>query len=309
MNVTEEIKRGAGKEKNQSGDYLIRAITGDRQIRAIAVKTTGLVEKARQIHRTSPLASAALGRALSGALMVASFLKSGKEISLTFQGDGPLKRVVAEADLNGNVRGYVKNSGANLPMDQEGKLAVSRGIGRGTLIVRKDLGLKEPYEGQVPLISGEIGEDLTYYFTKSEQTPSSVGVGVLVNADLSIAAAGGFLIQLFPEAEEQAISRLENNIRAIKSVSSLIEQGMSPEELLKEVLKGLKFRIMESKEVQYSCRCSRERVAALLAGLDPEEINQTLKEQGRVEVGCHFCDKSYEFSREEIEKLELGSDN
>lgn len=307
--MSEEIKGRVEKQQGQSIDYLIRAITGNRQIRAIAVKTTGLVEEAHQIHQTSPLASAALGRALTGALMVASLLKSGKEISLTFQGDGPLKKVVAEADLNGSVRGYVRNPGANLPMDQEGKLAVSRGIGRGTLIVRKDLGLKEPYEGQVPLISGEIGEDLTYYFTKSEQTPSSVGVGVLVNTDLSIAAAGGFLIQLFPGAEEAAVSRLEKNIEAIKSVSSLIEQGMSPEELLAEVLQGLEFRIMESKKVQYSCRCSRERVAALLQGLDPEEINQTLKEQGKVEVSCHFCNKSYEFSPGDIEKLELGSDN
>ncbi len=307
--MTEEIKGKRERQQEPNSDYLIRAITGDRQIRAIAVKTTGLVEEARMIQQTSPLASAALGRTLTGALMVASLLKSGKEISLLFQGDGPLEKIVAEADLNGSVRGYVKNPRANLPMDQEGKLAVSRGIGRGTLIVRKDLGLKEPYEGQVPLVSGEIGEDLTYYFTKSEQTPSSVGVGVLVNTDLSIAAAGGFLIQLFPEAEDDSVSRLEKNIEAIKSVSSLIKQGMSPEDLLSEVLEGLEFRIMESKKVQYSCRCSRERVAALLEGLDPEEIKQTLDEQGKIEVGCHFCNESYEFSAEDIEKLELDSDN
>ncbi len=286
-------------------DRLIRAITTDRQIRAIAATTTGVVEKSRQLHNTSPLATSALGRALTGALMIASLLKSGKEVSLTITGDGPLDKIVAEADLYGKVRGYVKNPDANLPLNDSGKIAVGKGIGQGKLIVRKDLGLKEPYQGQVPLISGEIGEDITYYFTKSEQTPSSVGVGVLVSPEMTVAAAGGFLIQLFPEAEEKAITTLEKNINRISSVTEMISEGMEPEAILNQILEGLDFKVLESKEVQYDCRCSRERVLSLIRGLDPEDIKKTLAEQGKVEIGCQFCNQTYLFTDADIAELDL----
>lgn len=281
-------------------DYLIRVLTTNKQIRALAVKSTDLVDKARKSHHTTPVATAALGRALSGVLMMASLIKSGEEVSLTIEGDGPIEKIVVEANQYGEVRGYVKNPEIGFLLNENNKLDVASAVGRGQMRVIKNKLLKKSYESTVPLISGEIGDDLTYYFTQSEQTPSAVGLGVLVNKDLTVKAAGGFIVQLLPDAEESTIRKLEENLSQIKSVSRLFEMGKSPEELLKVVLTGFDFRVMEKKDVLYKCKCNRERIATLLAAFDEEETEAILEKEGKIEVRCHFCNENYEFSPTDI---------
>lgn len=281
-------------------DYLIRVLTTNKQVRALAVKSTDLVDKARKSHHTTPVATAALGRTLSGVLMMASLIKSGEEVSLTIEGDGPIEKIVVEANQYGEVRGYVKNPKIDFLLNENSKLDVASAVGRGHMRVIKNKLLKKSYESTVPLISGEIGDDLTYYFTQSEQTPSAVGLGVLVNKDLTVNAAGGFIVQLLPDAEESTIKRLEENLGQIKSVSRLFETGKSPEELLDFVLSGFDYRVMERKNVLYKCKCNRERIAALLTAFDKEEIEEILEKEGKVEVRCHFCNQTYEFSPTDI---------
>ncbi|ADL12449.1 Hsp33 family molecular chaperone HslO [Acetohalobium arabaticum] len=284
-------------------DYLIRVMTTNKEIRALAVNSTGVVREAQKAHDTTPVATAALGRTLNGALLMGSMVKTGQETALKIAGDGPLGKIAAEANHHGEVRGYVQNPKVDFMTSRQGKLDVAQAIGKGQLVVRKDLGVEEPYEGSVPLVSGEIGEDLTYYFTQSEQVPSAVGLGVLVDTDLSVKAAGGFIVQLLPEASEETIEQLEENLAEIESVSRLIDHGLSPEELLEKILSGFEFRTLAEKEVIYKCKCSKEDTKNLLASLGKEEIEEIIAEEGKIEIECHFCGEVYQYSKEEVEEI------
>ncbi len=284
-------------------DYLIRAITTNKEIRALAVKSTDTVSAAQILHNTTPVATAALGRVITAAVLVGSMVKSGDEISIKVEGDGPAGNIAAEANQYGEVRGYISNPDLEFYRTPEGKLNVAKAVGNGQLSVTKKMKLKEPYTGSVPLVSGEIGEDLSYYFTASEQIPSAVGLGVLVEKDLTVRAAGGFIVQLMPDASEETVDMLEKNIEQISSVSRLIESGLKPEELLEKILDGFDFRVMASKKVEFKCSCSRDGIYNLISGLGEEELKEALAEQGKVEVKCHFCSSIYSFSREEIEEL------
>ncbi|MCF8000742.1 MAG: Hsp33 family molecular chaperone HslO [Halanaerobiales bacterium] len=286
-------------------DYMIRVLTKNKQIRALAVRSTNLVEEARQIHKTTPVATAALGRALSAVSMMIALEKSGEKVGLRIIGDGPLDRVIAEASMDGEVKGFVGNPQIDIMLNEKKnkkKLNVKKAIGNGELYVRKMMGLKEPYESKIQLISGEIGEDLTYYYTKSEQVPSSVGLGVLVDTDSSVKAAGGFIIQLLPETPEETISKLESNLNSLGSVSRLIETGITPEELLDKVLEGFPYDITKVTEVGYNCNCSKERTLEIVNTLNVEEIKESLKEDGYVEVTCHYCNESYRYNEEYLKE-------
>jgi molecular chaperone Hsp33 len=292
-------------------DYLIRAITTNKELRALAVKSTEVVAEAQRRHQTTPVATAALGRVLSGALLTGSLVKSGEEILLKVEGNGPAGKIIAEANQEGDVRGYISNPDLEFYTTKDGKLDVARAVGSGELSLTKFMSMKEPYKGSVQLVSGEIGDDLTYYFTASEQIPSAVGLGVLVDKDLTVKAAGGFLIQLLPEASDETIQLLEDNLEKIKSVSALIEKGMSPEDILDKLLGELEYRVVARKNVRFKCRCSRDRSYELIAGLGRDEIEETLKEQGKLEVKCHFCNQSYTFEKNEVEEIlkELDKEN
>ncbi len=288
---------------DKNSDHLVRAISKDRQIRALAAKTTGVVRRAQTIHKTTVLSTAALGRVLTGGLLVGSMLKSGRRTIIRIKGEGPLGYLIAEADLHGNVRGYVQNPDVELPLSPDGKIDVGSGVGAGTLTVQKNLDLKDPYEGSVELISGEIGEDLTYYFTKSEQTPSSVGLGVMVQPDLTVSAAGGFIVQIMGGADEKQIDLLEENISKLGSITGLISEGNNPENLLEKIFADQGYRILAEKEVEYSCPCSKERTREIVEGLPAQEIRAALQEMGEVEVRCQFCQERYSFSEKEAEEI------
>jgi molecular chaperone Hsp33 len=234
--------------------------------------------------------------------MMMSLEKSGKKIGLRIIGDGPLDRIIAESNQDGDVRGYVGNPQINLMINEQNKLNVKKAIGRGELYVRKMMGLKEPYESKIKLVSGEIGEDLTYYYTQSEQVPSSVGLGVLVDTDSSVKAAGGFIIQLLPETPDETISKLEQNLKNIGSVSRIIEEGKSPEELLDIVLEGFEYDITQVKEVEYKCNCNKEVGLEIVNTLSVEDIKQSLKEDGYVEITCHYCNSEYRYDEEYLKE-------
>ncbi|WP_258359370.1 Hsp33 family molecular chaperone HslO [Moorella sulfitireducens (nom. illeg.)] len=283
-------------------DYLVRATAGEGQILAIATQTTGLVQAAKELHNTSPTATAALGRVLTGAAMMAATLKEGQGITVRILGNGPLGSIVAVA-RPGEVKGYVMEPGVDLPLKSDGKLDVGGAVGRGTLYVAKDLGLKEPYSGSVPLVSGEIGEDLAYYFTASEQKPSAVGLGVLLEPGGKVGAAGGYLLQLLPGAAEEIAVSLEKNIQAAGPVSSLILQEHTPEDILALLLKGFSLKVHERQPIKYNCGCSRERLKGILLALGPAELQKLLEEQGGAEAKCAFCSRVYRFSGEEVAEL------
>lgn len=285
-------------------DMIIRASGAEGQVRVFAGVTTRLVENARQRHETSPLATAALGRALTGGALMGAMLKEGQEVALQFIGDGPLGAIFVMSDYKGNTRGYVRNPAADLPLNESGKIDVGGGIGNGMLNVLKDLGLKEPYKGSVPLVTGEIGEDLTYYFTKSEQTPSAVALGVLVNPDGSVKAAGGFVLQLLPHAEEEVISRLEANLGHFKQgVTSLVDQGKGPEDFVALLLAGLEQKITEHRFPRFQCKCNRERLKEIVAGLGKDEAYDILRAEAKVELTCHFCNQRYAFNEADLDAI------
>ena len=285
-----------------SKDYIVRAVTKDGSLRAFAAVTTELVNKAHVMHKTYPIASAALGRTLTAASMMGTMLKSeGDSITLQLTGNGPLGRVMAVSDYEGNVKGYVDNPLVDLPNNDLGKLDVGGAVGkRGYLTVIRDLGLKEPYVGKTPLVSGEIGDDLTSYFAISEQTPSSVGVGVLVDVDLSVKCAGGFIVQVMPEAMDEHIDKLEKNLSEIKSVTSMLDSGKTPEDMLSALLNGFEWEITEKTEVEYKCDCTRERVERAIVSLGKKEITKIIEEDGKAELTCHFCDNVYTFGKEDL---------
>ena len=282
-------------------DYIVRATAGDGSIRAFAATTRGLVQKAREIHHTSPVASAALGRLLTAAAMMGSMLKGDKDlVTLQIRGDGPLQGIVVSGDCCGRVKGYVFNPNVELPDKYPGKLDVGGAIGAGYLDVIKDIGMREPYAGRIELVTGEIAEDLTYYFAQSEQTPSAVGLGVLVETDTSVRRAGGFMIQLLPGADEGMVSRLEEKLRHVPYVTDLLDAGKTPEEILELLLGDMGLRILDRLPASFSCNCDRQRVEKALISIGREEREKIIEEDGKANLHCHFCAKEYDFTKSDL---------
>lgn len=285
-------------------DYMVRATAAGAQLRAFACTTRNLVETARQAHNTSPVVTAALGRLLTAGVMMGNMLKGEQDLlTLQIKGDGPVGGLTVTADAKGRVKGYANVPDVLLPANSMGKLDVAKAVGKGYLNVIKDMGLKEPYAGQTLLQTGEIAEDLTYYFTASEQTPSSVGLGVLMSRENTVKQAGGFIVQLMPFAEEETIARLEENLSKITSVTSLLEEGNAPEQLLALLLEGLEPEITETAPAAFMCGCDKERVERALISIGKEELGEMIDEGREIEVSCQFCNKSYCFSPEELKGL------
>lgn len=286
------------------GDKLIKAITKGGFLRIYAVRTTETVETARKYHSLSPVSAAALGRLMTAGLMMGAMLK-GDEPTLTLQvrGDGPLGMMAAVADSKGSVKGYCANPVVDMPLNDKGKLDVGGAVGSGVLGIIKDLKMKEPYIGQVPLQTGEIGDDIAFYFMQSEQTPSVVALGVLVDRDYSIKCAGGYIIQVMPECDEKTLSKLENSIGGLMPVTEMLDKGMSLEEILKYVMLGFETEVLEETEVGYRCDCSKERMERAVISLGKEQIQSIIDESGEAELCCHFCDRKYTFGKEELERF------
>lgn len=282
-------------------DYIVRATAADAQIRAFAATTRGLVEEMRKIHDTSPVVTAGLGRLLTGGAMMGSMLKGDNDVlTIQIKGNGPLRGMTVTADAKGNVKGYVNEPQVILPANAMGKLDVGGAVGDGTLSVIKDMGLKEPYIGQTKLQTGEIAEDLTYYFATSEQVPSSVGLGVLMEKDNTVKQAGGFIIQLMPFADEEVIGALENSLKSFRTVTTVLDEGNSPEQMLAMLLGNLGLQVMDTMETFYTCNCSKDRVRRAILSIGKKDIEEMIDEGKEVEVNCHFCNKKYVFSVEEL---------
>ena len=286
-------------------DQLVRAITADGMVKATAVSTRHLTERARQIHRTLPVATAALGRLLAASSMLGSALKdTGSSVTLQVKGGGPLGTILAVSDNQGNVRGTVDHPAVDLPLREDGKLNVGAAVGTdGTLTVIRDLNLKDPYVGTVALLSGEIADDLASYFVESEQIPSAVGLGVLVDRDQSVRAAGGYLIQLLPGAGEDVIAKVEGGVLAAGSVTKLLDGNPDPEAMLRTLLSDFDVEILERTPVEYRCPCTRDRMARALISLGPEELKSLIDEQGQAELTCRFCGEKRHFSRQDLEAM------
>ena len=285
-------------------DYLVRATAADAQVRAFAVTARDTVEKARSAHNTSPVMTAALGRLLCAGAMMGSMMKGEADIlTLQVQGDGPAGGLTVTADSKGRVKGYAANPQVILPPNSQGKLDVGGAVGAGSLRVIKDLGLKEPYVGQTQLQTGEIAEDLTYSFAASEQVPSSVGLGVLMEKNNTVKQAGGFIVQLMPFAEGNVIEKLEANLSRIHSVTKLLEDGNSPEQILGILLEGMDMEILSDMPVEFYCNCSRERVAKALYSIGKKEMDEMIKDGEPIEVKCHFCNTAYQFSVEDLVQI------
>ncbi|MCQ2472419.1 MAG: Hsp33 family molecular chaperone HslO [Clostridia bacterium] len=285
-------------------DKLVRCISDDGTLIMMAADTTDMIEKAQEIHKTSAVTSAALGRLLTAASLMGSMLKGEDDsITLRLNGGGPAGSVIAVSDSNGNTRGYVSNPVVEIPLNIKGKLDVAGAVGKdGTLTVMKDLGLKEPYVGQIPIISGEIAEDITSYYATSEQTPTVCALGVLVNPDLTIKAAGGFIIQLLPTALDDTIDAVERCIQDIPPVTKMLADGMTPEEMCKFVLKEFNLEVLDSSKPEYKCNCSKERVKRALISTGKEALLEMAEDES-TEVTCHFCNRAFRFSSDEIKKL------
>lgn len=283
-------------------DYLVRALGFEGKVRAFAVKTTETVSEAQRRHNTWPVVSAALGRSMTAAVMMGAMLKGEDKITVKIQGNGPIGPMIIDADGKGDVRGYVTNPFVHFDLNAQGKLDVRAGVGsEGTLTVVKDLGLRDMFSGQTPIVSGEIAEDFTYYFASSEQVPSSVGLGVLVNPDNTIKAAGGFILQLLPGCDDETIDEIEKHLAGIEPVSKMIEKGYTPEQILEAVLGEGKVQILSTLPVQFQCQCSKERFGAAIIGLGTEEIQAMIDEDGKAEAQCHFCQEKYQFDQAELE--------
>lgn len=285
-------------------DYIVRATAADNQIRAFAITSRDLVEKARQIHNTSPVATAALGRSLSAGAMMGSMMKGEQDLlTLQIRGDGPLGGITVTADSKAQVKGYVNEPAVLIPANAKGKLDVSGAIGNGMLQVIRDLGMKEPYVGQTELQTGEIAEDLTYYFATSEQVPSSVGLGVLLNRDNTVRQAGGFIIQLMPYTDEKVIDALEKRLAGIKSVTELLDQGLKPEGILEELLGEFGLTVNDTIPTAFSCNCSKKRVEKAIISIGSKEIREMIRDGKPIEVKCHFCNEAYTFTVEELKEI------
>ena len=285
-------------------DYMIRATAADGQIRAFAATTKEMVETAKNAHNTSPIATAALGRLMTAAAMMGSDLKGeGELLTLRIEGDGPIGGLLVTADGKGDVKGYAFNPDVMLPPNAQGKLDVGGSLGLGVLSVIKDIGLKEPYVGQTQLITGEIAEDLTYYFATSEQVPSSVALGVLMNKDNTVRQAGGFIIQLLPGASDEIIDRLEAKLSGLSSITSLLDAGKTPEEILTDILGEFGLEILKKMPVQFHCDCERSRVEKAIISIGRKEIQDMIDEGKEIEVNCQFCNKHYKFSVDELGEM------
>ena len=285
-------------------DTLLRAIARDAGIQISAAVTTGLVERARQIHNTTPVATAALGRTLTATAIMGRQLKvDDGSVTVQVKGNGPLGAIVCVGDADGYVRGYLQNPSADLPLRLDGKLAVGAGVGRGYLMVIKDIGLKDPITGTVALVNGEIAEDLTRYFAESEQIPSACALGVLVDTDCTVKCAGGWLVQLMPGVKDADIDRLEANLAKLEPMTTMLDKGMSLEEIVQAVLDGFAVDFLQTDEIGYRCACSREKVERALISMGKTELGKMADEQEKSEVTCQFCDKIYTFSREELREL------
>lgn len=285
-------------------DYLVKALAYNNQVRAYAVKTTEAVGEAQRRHYTWPTASAALGRTMSAGVMMGAMLKGEQKLTIKVEGGGPIGAILVDSNAKGEVRGYVTNPQTHFDLNKHGKLDVARAVGTGgTLSVVKDVGMRDQFNGQVPIVSGELGEDFTYYFVTSEQVPSSVGIGVLVNPDNSILAAGGFIIQLLPGTDESTISAIEQRLQTIEPISKLIQRGLTPEEILEEVLGKDNLKILETMPVQFKCQCSKERIGNAIISLGKDEIQSMIDEDGKAEAQCHFCNEMYHFPAEELKEM------
>ena len=285
-------------------DYIVRAIAANASIRAFAATTKEMVEFAKNAHNTSPVATAALGRLLTAGAMMGVMMKGDKDVlTLQIKGSGPLKGITVTADSKGNVKGYVINPNVIIPANSKGKLDVGGASGPGILNVIKDMGLKEPYVGQTFLQTSEIGDDLTYYFANSEQVPSSVGVGVLMNKDNTVAQAGGFIIQLMPFTDEKIIDQLEKKLGEINSVTSMLDEGKTPEMILDYILGDFDVEIVDKIPTQFKCNCSKERVKKVLYSISKKEIEDIIKDNEPINVECHFCNTSYKFDIDELKGI------
>ncbi len=282
-------------------DYIVRATAADHQLRAFAVTSRDIVEKAREIHNTSPVATAAIGRLLTAASMMGSMMKGEKDVlTLQIECGGPIGGITVTADSNADVKGYVNNPNVILPPNAQGKLDVSGALGPGFLNVIKDIGLREPYNGQTHLVSGEIAEDLTYYFATSEQVPSSVGLGVLMDKDNHVRQAGGFIIQVMPDTDDEVIDKLEARLGEVHSVTDMLDNGMTPEDILGYVLEGMDVEILEIIPTQYKCNCSVERVSKAIASIGKKDLQEMMDDGKPIEVNCQFCGSHYKFDTEQL---------
>ncbi len=289
-------------------DFLVRGMTGDGFVRIAAVQTTNMVERMRQIHKTLPLATAALGRTLTAASMMGSELKDANgSVTLQIRGNGPLGAITAVSDSRGYVRGYLQNPAANLPLRADGHLDVGGGVGReGILTVIKDIGEGEPFSGKIELYSGEIAEDIAAYYLLSEQIPTVCALGVLVDRDQTVRCAGGYLLQLLPGAPEGLIDLLEYRVADVGSVTVCLDKGMDMRQVAQELLYGMDLRLMEEQPVGYECKCSRNKVASALVSLGRDELDRLIREEEKIDVTCQFCDKIYTFTRKDLETLRNG---
>ena len=285
-------------------DYIVRATAADSQIRAFAITSKEMVEEARRAHDTRPVITAALGRLLSGAAMMGTMMKGDNDLlTIQIQCGGPAKGLTVTADSHGHVKGFPMESQVELPLNAQGKLDVGGALGLGVMSVIKDMGLKEPYVGQIALQTGEIAEDLTYYFATSEQVPSSVGLGVLMNKDNTVHCAGGFIVQVMPFISDEVLDKLEENIKKISSVTSMLDNGHTPEQMLEQVLDGLNVEFTDTMDTQFKCNCSHERIEKAIISIGKKDIQEMIDDGKEVEVKCHFCNTAYTFSVEELKQI------
>ena len=283
-------------------DYIVRATAANNQIRAFAATTRDVVETARQAHNTSPVATAALGRLLTGGAMMGTMMKNEKDLlTIQIKCEGPIKGLTVTADVNGNVKGYVENPDVMLPPSKAGKLDVAAALDLGVLSVIKDMGLKEPYVGQTILQTSEIAEDLTYYFATSEQVPSSVGLGVLMEKDNTVKQAGGFIIQVMPFVEDAVLDKLEENIKKIDSVTAMLDKGYTPEQILETVLEGMDVEFTDTVPTRFYC--TKERVEKAIVSIGKKDIQEMIDDGKEIEVNCHFCNTNYKFTVDELKEI------
>lgn len=284
-------------------DYIVRATAANNQVRAFAITSRELVEEARKRHNTSPVATAALGRLLTGGAMMGSMMKNETDmLTIKVRGNGPLEGITVTADSHANVKGYVENPDVMLP-PKNGKLDVGGAVGIGIMQVIKDMGLKEPYVGDTMLVTSEIAEDLTYYFASSEQVPSSVGLGVLMEKDNTVKCAGGFIIQMMPFAAEETIAKIEENLKNVTSVTELLDKGYTPQQILKELLGNVGLEITDTIPAQFYCNCSKERVEKAVASIGRKDIQEMIDEGEDIEVKCHFCNSAYNYTIEDLKQI------